>query len=67
MSGSRDTAPIEEGETHEVEIIDVGDEGDGIARIEGFVVFVEDTEIGDIVEIEIETVMGNFGVGKVVD
>ncbi|WP_336362214.1 23S rRNA (uridine(2552)-2'-O)-methyltransferase [Halalkalicoccus salilacus] len=61
------TAPVSEGERLAVEIEDEGREGDGIARIEGYTVFVPDTERGDRVEIEIEDLKPRFGFGKRVE
>ena len=54
------TAPIEEGEEYDVKIEDVGKEGDGITRIEGFVVFVPDTKAGDEVKVKITSVRRLF-------
>lgn len=46
--------PVAEGETLEVEIEDIGDQGDGIARIDsGYVVFVPDTTLNERVTVEI--------------
>lgn len=46
--------PVSEGETLEVEIEDIGDQGDGIARIDsGYVVFVPDTTLNERVTVEI--------------
>lgn len=53
--------PIEQGERYDILIEDQGDEGDGIARIDGFVVFVPDAEPGENVSIEITNVAENFG------
>ena len=67
---SRDGAspPVEDGETLDVEIEDVGDQGDGIARIgPGYIVFVPDTEIGDRVTIEITQARENFAFAEVVE
>lgn len=45
---------IEVGDIYEVEIEDIGDKGDGLARIgEGYIVFVPGTNIGDKVTVEI--------------
>ena len=54
------TAPIQEGEEYDVKIEDVGKEGDGITRIEGFVVFVPDTKAGDEVRVKIVSVRRRF-------
>jgi len=60
--------PVAVGETHEVEIDDVGEEGDGIARVgPGYVVFVPDAGLGDRVTIEITKAMENFAFGEVIE
>jgi predicted RNA-binding protein with TRAM domain len=64
---STSTAPVEEGETHHVEIEELGEEGDGIAYVEGFVVVVPDTEITEAVDVEIGTVRDSFAVAEVVE
>ena len=61
------SAPVEEGETHHVEIEELGEEGDGIAYVEGFVVFVPETELTEAVDVEIETVEESFAIGEVVE
>ena len=61
------TAPISVGETRDVEIIDVGEEGDGVAHIDGFTVFVPDTTTGDTVEVEITDVKPSFAFAERVD
>jgi len=54
------TAPIAAGDELTVEITDEGDEGDGIASVDGFTVFVPDGTIGEEVEIRIEDVKPRF-------
>jgi len=58
------TAPVAEGDELTVEISDEGREGDGIARVEGFTVFVSDTAVGEEVEIRIEDVKPRFAFAK---
>ena len=59
--------PVEEGETREVEIEDIGEQGDGITRVErGFVVIVPDTDEGERVKIEITDVRQNVAFAEVV-
>jgi predicted RNA-binding protein with TRAM domain len=49
--------PVEEGETRTVSIDTLGDQGDGIAKVErGFIVIVPGTKPGDRVEVEITDV-----------
>ncbi|MFT4889217.1 MAG: putative RNA-binding protein with TRAM domain [Halobacteriales archaeon] len=59
--------PVEEGEHRTVEIEDMGDQGDGITRVErGFVVIVPDTEKGERVTVEIADVRENVAFAEVV-
>lgn len=52
--------PVSEGETRRVEIEALGEQGDGIAKIErGYVVIVPGTSPGDEVLVEIDTVRTN--------
>jgi predicted RNA-binding protein with TRAM domain len=60
--------PVEEGETREVEIEDIGEQGDGITRVDrGFVVIVPDTEQGERVNIEITDVGENVAFAEVTE
>lgn len=58
--------PVEEGETYDVTIEDIGKEGDGVAKIENFVVFVPDTDVGDEVKVKINKVLRTLAFGEVV-
>ncbi|MFB6180840.1 MAG: TRAM domain-containing protein [Candidatus Nanohalobium sp.] len=59
--------PVSEGETVELEIEDLGSKGDGIARVEGFVVFVPGGEVDETYEVEITSVGRKFAFGEIVD
>jgi len=48
--------PVREGEEHEVTIEAISRRGQGIARIEGFVIFVPETKIGEHARIRITQV-----------
>lgn len=56
-------APVEVGKEYEVSIEDIAREGDGIARVEGFVIFIADTKVGDSAKIKIDKVMRRFAIG----
>ncbi|MFD1643681.1 TRAM domain-containing protein [Halohasta litorea] len=59
--------PVSEGEERIVEITEMGDQGDGLTRVErGFVVIVPETEVGERVQIHIETVHDTVAFGEVV-
>jgi len=61
------TAPVASGDELEVEIVDVGSEGDGIAKVEEFTVFVPDTETGEILTVQITDVKPQFAFAERVD
>ena len=61
------SVPVEEGETYDVTIQDIARQGDGIARIEGFVIFVPGTKVGDEVQIKVERVLPKFAFASVVE
>ncbi|WP_192918703.1 TRAM domain-containing protein [Salinigranum salinum] len=57
-----------EGETLRVQIEDVGDQGDGLARVgPGYVVFVPDTEVGQQPLVRVTTVRENVAFAEVVE
>jgi len=56
------SAPVEAGKEYEVEIEDIAKQGDGIARVEGFVIFVPETKVGDKVAISVDRVMRRFAI-----
>lgn len=57
--------PVEEGDVVELEVDDLGSKGDGIARIDGFVVFVPGGEVGETYEVEITSVGRKFGFSEI--
>jgi len=57
---------VEEGKEYECEIEDLGREGDGMTRINNFVVFVPNTTVGQKVKIKIVRVMRRVAFGEVV-
>ena len=63
----KESAPVEAGETYDVSIEDLAREGDGIARIEGFVIFVPETQVGDEITIRINKVMRKFAIAEKVE
>ncbi|WP_336326678.1 TRAM domain-containing protein [Halovenus sp. HT40] len=64
----RPEPPVDEGEVRSVEIESVGDQGDGIAKVErGYVVIVPGAEPGDQPTVEIEQVKQNVAFARVVD
>jgi predicted RNA-binding protein with TRAM domain len=59
--------PLDEGDIREVEIEDMGDQGDGIARVDrGYVVIVPDVGVGDRVTVRIKEARENVAFAEVV-
>ncbi len=56
--------PVREGEEHEVTIQAISRMGQGIARIEGFVIFVPETKVGDRLKIRITRVGPRFATAE---
>ncbi|HLB69530.1 MAG: TRAM domain-containing protein [Candidatus Methanoperedens sp.] len=60
-------SPVSIGAVHDVAIEGIAREGDGIARIQGFVIFVPGTKVGDHVTIKIERVMRKFAIAALAE
>ena len=63
---SRSFAPVKVGDELDVKIEAVGEKGDGIAKKEGFVLFVPGTKQGDEVRIRVTRVLQKVGFAEVV-
>lgn len=57
---------VETGSEHTVKIEDTGRSGDGVAKIDGFIVFVPDTKVGQEVKIKLKDVRRNFGFAELI-
>lgn len=60
-------SPVSVGDIHNVAIDGIAREGDGIARIQGFVIFVPGTKVGDRVTIKIERVLQKFAIAELAE
>ena len=56
---------LEKNQIYEVEIIDNGYQGEGIAKIDNFPIFVQGVIKGEQVEIKILKVLSNFAYAKI--
>lgn len=59
-------APLVEGKTYELMIQDIGKKGDGIAKLDKYVIYVPGTAKGAIVKVFIEKIAGTVAFGRVV-
>jgi predicted RNA-binding protein with TRAM domain len=58
--------PVETGKEYTVDITDTGRGGDGIARIQGFIIFIKGAKVGDKnIKIKINSVGSRFATAKV--
>lgn len=59
-------SPVNVGDIHDVKIDAKGKGGDGLARVQGFVVFVPGANPGDEVKVRITAVRRRFATAEVV-
>jgi len=64
--GSTGPKPVEVGKEYEVDIIEISRKGDGIARVQGFVVFVENGKVGNKLKVKVTEVADRFAKAIVV-
>ncbi|WP_299262845.1 23S rRNA (uridine(2552)-2'-O)-methyltransferase [Halorientalis sp.] len=67
VAKGRLTAPVAEGDTVTVDIVDTGHEGDGIAKIEGYTLFVSGAEEGATVDVQVEEVKPTYAFARSVE
>lgn len=64
--GRFNVKPVTVGKRYEVEIEEISDQGGGIARIHGFVIFVKGGKKGQKVKVRITKVGSSFAIGEAV-
>lgn len=57
--------PVKVGEEIDVTISEVSRRGDGLTRVQGYVIFVPNTKQGDGVKIRITQIRPNYAIGEV--
>lgn len=67
VAKGRLTAPVREGDELQVEIVDEGREGDGIAKVEGFTLFVAGANTGETLRVRVADIKPRFGFAERVD
>ena len=58
--GSTAPKPVEVGKKYEVDITEISRQGDGIARVQGFVIFVKNGKVKQNVKVKVELVGNRF-------
>ena len=56
--------PVSQGQEVDVLVESVGDKGDGVAKVKGFVVFIPGTSKGEAIRIRIKKVMKSVAFGE---
>ena len=59
--------PVEKNKEYIVEISSLGFEGEGIAKIDNYAIFIKDALVGEKVKIKIVKVKKNFAYGKLIE
>ena len=52
--------PVDVGKTYDVDINEITAKGDGIARVQGFIVFIENGKIGNKIRVKVTEVADRF-------
>ncbi len=59
--------PVETGKEYDVQITEISRKGDGIARIQGFVIFVKGGKVGQNAKIRISQIGPRFATAEIID
>jgi predicted RNA-binding protein with TRAM domain len=65
--GSSAPKPVEVGKQYEVEVTEISRQGDGVARVQGFVVFVKNGKVKQNVKVQVDQVGDRFATATLVD
>jgi predicted RNA-binding protein with TRAM domain len=58
--GSPAAKPVEVGKEYDVDITEISSQGDGIARVQGFVIFVKNGKVKQNVKVKVKQVGDRF-------
>ncbi|MEO9295333.1 MAG: TRAM domain-containing protein [Nitrososphaera sp.] len=64
--GSYGPKPVETGKEYDVQITETSRQGDGIARVQGFVIFVKNGKVGQASKIKVTNVGARFATAELV-
>ncbi len=65
--GKASNMTLEKNQEYEITIEDMGNEGEGIGRIDGMAVFVKDAVVGDVARIKIIKAKKNYAYGRLME
>jgi predicted RNA-binding protein with TRAM domain len=60
------TKPVEVSGTYEVDITEISKKGDGIARVQGFIIFVENGKVQNKIKVRVTEVTDRFAKASIV-
>ncbi|MFL6330162.1 MAG: TRAM domain-containing protein [Nitrososphaeraceae archaeon] len=64
--GSPAPKPVEVGKQYDVEVTEISRQGDGVARVQGFVVFVKNGKVKQNVKVQVDQVGDRFATATLV-
>ena len=64
--GSFGPKPVETGKEYDVQVTETSRQGDGIARVQGFVIFVKNAKVGQKAKIKVTNVGARFATAELV-
>ena len=62
--GSFGPKPVETGKEYDVQITETSRQGDGIAKVQGFVIFVKNAKVGQNVKVKVTNVGARFATAE---
>ncbi len=66
FGGNFGPKPVETGKEYDVQITETSRQGDGIARVQGFVIFVKNGKVGQTSKIRVTNVGARFATAELV-
>jgi len=61
------TAPVRAGDRLTVEVVDTGSDGDGVAKVDGYTLFVSGASAGETVDVRVDEVKPRYGFAQPVE
>ena len=59
--------PVEVGKEYDVRVSETSQRGDGVARIQGFVIFVKNGKAGENLKVKVNSVGSRFAIAEIVN
>ena len=59
------TKPVELGKIYEVDITEITGKGDGIARVQGFIIFIENGKVGNKIPVKVTELADRFAKARI--